>query len=184
MAIKFLQKELTGRIVIYRHHGYYRLTSEVVAGVTSLDLDQGMDEFLPMTVSDAELGAAVRRCHDATRFMSFKDLPKGEAAKAANKVWRAKFKLWEKRALQLTGKKTLRELYEGASRAASTRTDKVYAFFNSDQESATVFTGIPDLWPDYREFILPQPVDDATLGQTARAALDAVVRGAAPPADW
>lgn len=184
MAIKFTRSEITGRIVIYRHRGYYRLTSCLYAGVTSLDLDQGMDEFLPVSVSDAELGAAVRRCHDATRFMSFKDLPRGEAAKEKNRRYQGLLKLWDKKAFQLTGTKNLRELYEDASCAESTRTDKVYAFFNGNQASPTEFTGIPDLWPDYREFILPHPVDDATLGQTARAVLDAVVRGAAPPADW
>ena len=175
MVFKVLQKDLTGRIEIFRFHGVYRLTSCRVAVVSGMDLDQGMDEFLPVTVSDAELGAAIRRCHDATRFVDWRTLPKGEAAKTANREWQKKLLLWDQKAMEVTGCKTLKELYADASYSSSTRTKEVYVFFNSQLKEPTEFYSIADHKPEYQEFIVPQPASDEALGQAARAALAAVV---------
>lgn len=177
MGFKVLCKDVTGRIEIYRFHGLYRLTSCRDAAVVGLDLDQGLDEFLPVTASDAEFGAAIRRCHDATRFEDWRTLPKGEAAKAANRDWKKKLVLWERKAMEMTGCKTLKELFADVSQSSSTRTKTVYVFFNSQLKEPTEFYGIADHKPEYREFIIQQPASDEALGQAARAALDAVVYG-------
>jgi hypothetical protein len=185
MAFKTLIKEVTGRIEIYRFHGVYRLTSTVQSVFNHKDLDDGLDEFLHITVSDTEFGAAIRRCHDATRFVDWRTLPKGEAARADEKEWNKKYVLWQRKALEVTGCQTVKELYAAAdiSHSCSTRTKQVYAFFNSSLDKPTEFYSIPERSPDYREFIINQPASDETLGQTARAALDAVVHGAKPPPD-
>jgi hypothetical protein len=175
MVFKVLQKDLTGRIEIFRFHGFYRLTSCRVAVVSGMDLDQGMDEFLPVTVGDAELGVAIRRCHDATRFVDWRTLPQGEAAKQANREWNKKLKLWDQKALEMTGCKTLEELFADASHSSSARTKEVYVFFNSQLKEPTEFYSIADHKPEYKEFIVPQPASDEALGQAARAALAAVV---------
>lgn len=176
MAFKVLQKDLTGRIEIYRFHGHYRLTSCRQAVVSGMDLEQGMDEFLPVTVSDAEFGAAIRRCHDATRFVDWRTLPKGEAARAWEREWDKLYVLWEQRALAVTGCKTRKDLYSDASNASSDRTRDVYAFFNSQLKESTAFFQIADHKPEYQEFIVQQPASDEAIGWAARAALDAVVR--------
>jgi len=183
MPFKVSTKDVTGKIEIYQHHNWYRLTSNRYAGgLSGLDLEQGLDEFLPTTISDAEFGAAIRRCHDATRFIDWRTLPRNEAARAWEREWKKKYVEWERKALQVTGCKTLRELYTGdVSHTSSTRTKDVYVFFNSSLDKPTEFWPIPDRSPDYREFIIPQPASDAALGQAARAALDAMVRGARPP---
>lgn len=175
MVFKVFQKDLTGRIEIFRFHGFYRLTSCRVAVVSGMDLDQGMDEFLPVTVSDAELGAAIRRCHDATRFVDWRTLPKGEAAKQANREWQKKLLLWDQKALEMTGCKNLKALFTDASYSSSARTKEVCAFFNSQLKEPTEFYSIADHKPEYQEFLVPQPASDAALGQAARAALAAVV---------
>ena len=183
MAFKTLIKEITGRIELYRFHGFYRLTSTEQSVFNSMDLDQGTDEFLPVTISDVEFGAAIRRCHDATRFVDWRTLPKKEAAKAAEREWKKKYVEWESKALEVTGCKTLEELYADASNSSSTRTKDVYVFFNSNLKTPAEFYSIPDHFPDYREFIVKQPASDEALGRAARAALDAVVHGAKPPPD-
>lgn len=174
---KTLIKDVTGRIAIYRFHRFYRLTSTEQSIFNSLDLDHGLDEFLPTSISDADFGATIRRCHDATRFVDWRTLPKKEAAKAAEREWQKKLLLWQHRALEFTGCKTLKELYADASHSSSTRTKEVYAFFNSHQKKPTEFFSIPDHFPEYREFLVKQPASDEVLGQTARAALDAVIGG-------
>lgn len=176
MAFKVLQKDLTGRIEIYRFHSHYRLTSGRQAVVSGMDLEQGMDEFLPVTVSDAEFGAAIRRCHDATRFMDWRTLPKGEAAKTWAREWDKLYVLWEQRALEVTGCNTLNDLYSDASNASSDRTKEVYAFLNSQIKGTTEFCSIADHKPEYQEFLVYQPTTDEAIGRAARAALDAVVR--------
>ena len=185
MPFKVSAKDVTGKIEIYQHGGWYRVASkEYAGGITNLDLEQGLDEFLPITVSDAEFGEAIRRCHDATRFVDWRTLPKKEAARAWEREWKKKYVDWERKALEVTGCKTVAELYEGgASHSSSTRTKDVYVFFNSNLKTPTEFYSIPDHFPDYREFIVKQPTSDEALGQTARAALDAVVHGAKPPPD-
>lgn len=184
MAFKTLIKEVTGRIEIYRFHGVYRLTSTVQSVFNHKDLDNGLDEFLPITVSNAEFGTAIRRCHDATRFIDWRTLPKGEAARADEKEWKKKYVEWERKALEMTGCKTVAQLYEGdASHSSSTRTKDVYVFFNSNLKTPNEFYSIPDHFPEYCEFIINQPASDEALGQAARAALDAVVHGAKPPPD-
>lgn len=186
MVFKCLPKEVTGKIEIFRWRDWYRITSrEYAGGISSLDLEQGLDEFLPITVSDAEFGAAIRRCHDATRFVDWRTLPKKEAAKAAEREWKKKLVLWENKALEVTGCKTVKELYAAAdvSHSSSTRTKDVYAFFNSRLFNTTEFSEVSDVFPEYREFIINQPASDEALGQAARAALDAVVHGAKPPPD-
>jgi hypothetical protein len=185
MAFKTLAKEVTGWIEVNRHHGWYRLTSSCVTYGSGLDLEQGLDEFLPVTVSDAEFGAAIRRCHDATRFVDWRTLPKGAAARAWEVEWKKKYVLWERKALEVTGCKSLKELYAAAdiSHSSSTRTKDVYVFLNSSLDKPTEFYSIPERSPDYREFIINQPASDEALGQAARAALDAVVHGAKPPPD-
>ena len=175
MVFKVLTKDVTGSIQIYRFHGHYRLTSCREAVVTGMDLEQGMDEFLPITVSDAEFGAAIRGCHDATRFVDWRTLPKGDAARAWEREWDKLFVLWEQRALEVTGCKTLKELYADASHAGSTRTKEVYAFLNSEIKKG-VFYPVLDHEPEYQEFIVPQPASDEAIGRAARAALDALVR--------
>lgn len=175
MGFKVLQKDITGRIQVYRFHGFYRLTSNRQAVVTGMDLEQGMDEFLPVTASDADLGAAIRRCHDATRFVDWRTLPKGEAARAWEREWDKLYVLWEQRALEVTGCKTLKELYADASHAGSTRTKEVYAFLNSEIKKG-VFYPVLDHEPEYQEFLVYQPTTDEAIGRAARAALDAVVR--------
>jgi hypothetical protein len=176
MGFKVLQKDITGRIQVYRFHGFYRLTSNRQAVVTGMDLEQGMDEFFPVTVSDAEFGAAIRRCHDATRFVDWRTLPKGEAARAWEREWDKLYVRWEQRAMQVTGCKTLKALYADASHAGSTRTKEVYAFFNSQIKGPTDFSSIADHKPEYQEFLVQQPASDEAIGQAARAALDAMVR--------
>jgi hypothetical protein len=176
MAFKVLQKDVTGSIEIYRFHGHYRLTSCREAVVVGMDLEQGMDEFLPVTVSDAELGAAIRRCHDATRFVDWRTLPKGEAARAWGRDWDKLYVLWEQRALEMTGCKTRNELYADASHTGSTRTKEVYAFLNSQIKGSTDLSSIADHKPEYQEFLVRQPASDEAIGRAARAALDAVVR--------
>ncbi|MCW8208224.1 hypothetical protein D8B24_14465 [Verminephrobacter aporrectodeae subsp. tuberculatae] len=146
-----------------------------------MDLDHGLDEFLPTTISDAEFGAAIRRCHDATRLVDLDTLPRGEAAKAANREWKKKLVLWQRKALEMTGCKNLDELYEDARYSSSDRIKDVYAFFNSNLKKSTEFSSIPEQFPDYQEFIVEQPASDEMLGQAARAALDAGVRNALPP---
>jgi len=175
MVFKVLSKDVTGNIEIYRFHGNFRLTSCREAVVSGMDLDQGMDEFLPVTVGDAELGAAIRRCHDATRFVDWRTLPKGEAAKIYNREWQKKLQLWERKALEITGCKNLKELYADASHSSSIRTKAVCVFFNSQLKEPTEFFSIADHKPEYQEFIVPQPASDEALGQAARAALAAVV---------
>lgn len=175
MVFKVLQKDITGRIQVYRFHGFYRLTSNRQAVVTGMDLEQGMDEFFPVTVSDAEFGAAIRRCHDATRFVDWRTLPKGEAARAWEREWDKLYVRWEQRAMQVTGCKTLKALYADASHAGSTRTKEVYAFLNSEIKKG-VFYPVLDHEPEYQEFLVQQPASDETIGQAARAALDAMVR--------
>ncbi|WP_265257442.1 hypothetical protein [Verminephrobacter aporrectodeae] len=182
MSFQYSTKDVTGRIEIYRFGTFYRLTSFMYAsGLTGTDLDHGLDEFLPTTVSDSEFGAAIRRCHDATRFEDVDALPSGEAAKAAHREWKKKLVLWRHKALEMTGCKTLEELYENARNSNSRRTKDVYAFFNSSLDKPTEFADIPDHFPDYREFIVEQPASDEMLGQAARAALDAGVRNAQRP---
>lgn len=176
MGFKVLQKDITGRIQVYRFHRFYRLTSNRQAVVTGMDLEQGMDEFLPVTVSDAELGAAICRCHDATRFVDWRTLPKGEAARAWGREWDKLYVLWEQRALEVTGCKTLKALYADASHTSSTRTKEVYAFLNSQIKGSTELSSIADHKPEYQEFIVQQPASDEAIGQAARAALDAIVR--------
>jgi len=176
MPFKCLAKDVTGSVEIYRFHDFYRLTSNREAVVTGMDLEQGMDEFLPVTASNAEFGTAIRRCHDATRFVDWRTLPKGEAARAWEREWDKLYVLWEQRALDMTGCKTLKELYADASHAGSTRTKEVYAFLNSQLNGATEFSSIADHKPEYQEFIVPQPASDEAIGRAARAALDAVVR--------
>lgn len=175
MVFKVLSKDVTGEIQIFRFYYHYRLTSCHVAVVSGMDLDQGMDEFLPVTVSDAEFGAAIRRCHDATRIVDWCTLPKGEAAKQANREWKQKQKLWNQKALEMTGCKTLKELFSDASSSNSVRTKDVCVFFNSQLKEPTEFYSIADHKPEYQEFIVPQPASDEALGQAARAALAAVV---------
>ncbi|MCW8209458.1 hypothetical protein D8B24_21160 [Verminephrobacter aporrectodeae subsp. tuberculatae] len=148
-----------------------------------MDLDHGLDEFLPTTVSDAEFGAAIRRCHDATRFENWDILSEEEAAKARIREWMKKLALWHRKALEMTGCKNMEELYEDARNSSSSRTKDVYVFFNSNRKKQTTFFSIPEHFPDYREFIVNQPASDEMLGQTARAALDAGVRNARPPPD-
>jgi hypothetical protein len=176
MAFKVLQKDITGRIQVYRFHGFYRLTSNRQAVVTGMDLEQGMDEFLPVTVSDAEFGAAIRRCHDATRFVDWRTLPKGDAARAWEREWDKLYLLWEQRALEVTGCKTLKALYADASHAGSTRTKEVYAILNSQIKGTTEFSSIADHKPEYQEFLVQQPASDEAIGRAARAALGALVR--------
>lgn len=175
MVFKVLQKDLTGKIEIFRFHGHYRLTSCRHAVVSGMDLEQGMDEFFPVKVSDADFGGAIRRCHDATRFMDWRTLPKGEAAKAWAREWGKLYVRWEQRALEVTGCKTLNDLYSDASNASSVRTKEVCAFFNNQLKEPTVFYSIADHKPEYQEFLVPQPASDEALGQAARAALAAVV---------
>ncbi|MCW5220122.1 hypothetical protein D8B23_20915 [Verminephrobacter aporrectodeae subsp. tuberculatae] len=151
------------------------------SGLSGTDLDHGLDEFLPTTVSDSEFGAAIRRYHDATRFEDWDALPSGEAAKAANREWKKKLVLWKRKALKMTGCKNLDELYEDARYSRSIRTKDVYVFFNNSRNKPTEFSSIPSIFPDYREFIVEQPASDEILGQTARAALDAGVRNALRP---
>ncbi|WP_265281557.1 hypothetical protein [Verminephrobacter aporrectodeae] len=182
MSFKSLPKDVTGRIEIYRFCTFYRLTSCMYAsGLTGTDLNHGLDEFLPITVSDSEFGAAIRRCHDATRFEDVDALPTGEAAKAAHREWKKKLVLWKRKALEMTGCKNLEELYEDARYSSSRRTKDVYAFFNSRLSKSTEFSDISDYFPDYREFIVEQPASDEMLGHAARAALDAGVRNAQRP---
>lgn len=176
MGFKVLQKDITGRIQVYRFHSFYRLTSNRQAVVTGMDLELGMDEFLPVSVSDAEFGAAIRRCHDATRFMDWRTLPKGEAAKAWEREWNKLYVLWEQKALDVTGCKTLKQLYADASNTSSTRTKDVYAFLNSQIKGTAEFCSIADHKPEYQEFLVQQPASDDAIGRAARAALDAVVR--------
>ncbi|MFN5095978.1 MAG: hypothetical protein ACK5BY_09035 [Limnohabitans sp.] len=175
MSFKVLQKDITGRIQIYRFSGFYRLTSNRQAVVTGMDLEQGLDEFLPVTVSDAEFGTAIRRCHDATRFVDWRTLPKGEAARAWGREWDKLYVLWEQRALEVTGCKTLKELYADASHAGSTRTKELYAFLISEIKKGA-FYPVLDHEPEYQELIVPQPASDEAIGRAARAALDALVR--------
>ncbi|MCW8177688.1 hypothetical protein D8B25_20695 [Verminephrobacter aporrectodeae subsp. tuberculatae] len=153
------------------------------SGLCGTDLDYGLDEFLPTTVSDSEFGAAIRRCHDATRFEDLDALPSGEAAKAANREWTKKLVLWKRKALEMTGYKNLDKLYEDARYSSSFRTKEMYVFSNSSLKKPTEFSSIPDHFPDCREFIVEQPASDEMLGQTARAALDAGVRNARRPPD-
>ncbi|WP_265655856.1 hypothetical protein [Verminephrobacter aporrectodeae] len=182
MSFQYSTKDVTGEIEIYRFGTFYRLTSRMCASaLTGTDLDHGLDEFLPTTVSDSEFGAAIRRCHDATRFEDVDALPTGEAAKAAHREWKKKLVLWKRKALEMTGCKNLDELYEDARHSGSCRIKDVYAFFNSSRDKPTEFSSIPDHFPDYREFIVEQPASDEMLGQAARAALDAGVRNALPP---
>ncbi|WP_236610833.1 hypothetical protein, partial [Verminephrobacter aporrectodeae] len=177
MSFKCLPKDVTGRIEIFRFGTFYRLISCTYApGLSGMDLAHGLDESLSTTVSDAEFGTAIRRCHDATRFVDWDTLPMGDAAKAANREWKKKFVLWQRKALEMTGCKNLEELYEDARNSSSRRTKDVYVFFNSNLKKSTEFFSIPDHFPDYREFIVEQPASDEILGQTARAALDAGVR--------
>lgn len=122
MPFKCLTKDVTGSVQIYRFQTFYRVTSNREAVVTGMDLEQGMDEFFPVTVSDAEFGAAIRRCHDATRFVDWRTLPKGEAARAWEREWDKLYVRWVQRAMQVTGCKTLKALYADASHAGSTRT--------------------------------------------------------------
>lgn len=175
MSFKVLQKDITGRIQIYRFGGFYRLTSNRQAVVTGMDLEQGLDEFLPVTVSDAEFGTAIRRCHDATRFVDWRTLPKGDAARAWEREWDMLYVLWEQKAMEVTGCKTLRELYADACHASSDRTKELYAFLNSEIKKG-VFYPVLDHEPEYQEFIVPQPSSDEAIGRAARAALDALVR--------
>lgn len=175
MVFKVLQKDITGSIEIHRFHSFYRLTSNRQAGVTGMDLEQGMDEFLPTSISDAELGAAIRRCHDATRFTDWRSLPKGEAARAWNREWDRLYALWERKALEVVGCKTVKQLFADASHTSSTRTKAVYAFLNSQLKEPTQFYGIADHKPEYQEFLVAQPAQDEAIGQAARAALNAVV---------
>jgi len=177
MPFKCSIKEVTGSIEIHRFHCLYRLTSNRQAVVTGMDLEQGMDEFLPTSVSHSEFGAAIRRCHDATRFVDWRTLPKGEAARASNREWDRLYVLWEKKAMAVTGCKTLKELYADGSHASSARTKEVYVFFNSRVQGATYFSTIAACMPEYREFLVRQPASDEAIGQAARAALDAVVHG-------
>ncbi|WP_265257447.1 hypothetical protein [Verminephrobacter aporrectodeae] len=182
MSFKCLFSDVTGKIEIYRFGTFYRLTSCMCAsGLCGTDLDHGLDEFLPTTVSDSEFGAAIRRCHDATRFEDGDALPMGEAAKAAHREWKKKLVLWKRKALEMTGCKNLEELYEDARYSSSTRTKDVYVFLNNSRDKPTEFSSIPSIFPDYREFIVEQPASDEMLGQAARAALDAGVRNALPP---
>ncbi|WP_265284658.1 hypothetical protein [Verminephrobacter aporrectodeae] len=182
MSFEWSIKDVTGDIEIYRFGIFYRLTScRYASGRSSKDLDHGLDEFLPTTVSDAEFGTAIRRCHDATRFVDFDILPKGEAAKAAIREWKKKLVLWKRKALERTGCKNLEELYKDARKSSSRRTKDVYAFFNSSLDKPTVFFEIPRHFPDYRKFIVEQPASHEMLGKTARTALDAGVRNARPP---
>lgn len=176
MAFKVLQKDITGRIQVYRFHRFFRLTSNRQAVVTGMDLDQGMDDFLSVTISDAALGAAIRRCHDATRFVDWRTLPKGEAARAWGREWDKLYVLWEQRALEMTGCKTRNELYADASHTGSTRTKEVYAFLNSQIKGSTELSSIADHKPEYQEFLVQQPAGDEAIGRAARAALDAVLR--------
>ncbi|WP_265707314.1 hypothetical protein [Verminephrobacter aporrectodeae] len=184
MSFKSFPKDATGDIGIYRFGTFYRLiSSRYASGLQSMDLDHGLDEFLPTTISDAEFGAAIRRCHDATRLVDRDTLPRGDAAKAANREWKKKLVLWQRKALEMTGCKTLEELYEDARSSSSCRTKDVYVFFNNSLDKPTEFFSIPGHFPDYREFIVEQPASDEMLGQTARAALDAGVRNARRPPD-
>ena len=176
MPFKCLPKDVTGSVEIFRFHAFYRITSNREAVVTGLDLEQGMDEFLPVTVSDAEFGAAIRRCHDATRFVDWRTLPKGESARAWEREWYKLYVLWEQKAMVVTGCKTLKELYADASNAGSTRTKEVYAFFNGQIKGSTEFSSIADHRPEYQEFLVRQPASDESIGRAARAALDALVR--------
>ncbi|MCW8165601.1 hypothetical protein D8B22_04600 [Verminephrobacter aporrectodeae subsp. tuberculatae] len=153
------------------------------SSLAGLDLDQGLDEFLPITVSDAEFGAAIRRCYDATRFDDWDILSGEEAAKAETREWKKKLTLWRRKALEITGCKNLEELYEDVRHSSSRRTKGVYFFSNSSRRKPFGFFSIPSHFPDYREFIVNQPASDEMLGQTARAALDAGVRNARPPPD-
>jgi hypothetical protein len=175
MVFKVLQKDLTGRIEIYRFHGLYRLTSCRQAVVSGMDLEQGVDEFLPVTASDAEFGAAIRRCHDATRFVDWRTLPKGEAARAWEREWDKLYVLWEQKAMAVIGCKTLKELYVDASQASSDRTKELYAFLNSEIKKG-VFYPVLDHEPEYQEFLVQQPASDEAIGRAARAALAALVR--------
>ncbi|MCW5220126.1 hypothetical protein [Verminephrobacter aporrectodeae] len=182
MSFKCLPRDVTGRIEIYRFGTFYRLTSCMYAlGLSGTDLNHGLDEFLPTTVSDAEFGAAIRRCHDATRFEDWNTLPRGEAAKAASREWKKKLVLWKHKALEMTACQNLEALYEDARYSNSRRTKGVYVFFNSSLDNPTEFFDIPDHFPDCREFIVKQSASDEMLGQAARAALDAGVRNAMPP---
>ncbi|MCW8174224.1 hypothetical protein [Verminephrobacter aporrectodeae] len=185
MSFKCLPKDVTGEIEIYRFGTFYRLTSCVYAlGLQNMDLDHGLDEFLPTTVSDAEFGAAIRRFHDATRFEELQPQSR-EALKAEDREWKKKLVLWDRKALKMTGCKNLSQLFEeGAKHSSSSRTKDVYVFFNSSQNKPTSFSSIPARYPDYREFIVKQPASDEMLGQAARAALDAGVLHALPPAPW
>ncbi|WP_265707344.1 hypothetical protein [Verminephrobacter aporrectodeae] len=182
MSFKCFPNDVTGEIEIYRFGAFYRLTSVMYAsGLQNTDLDHGLDEFLPTTISDAEFGVAIRRCHDATRFEDWHTLPMGDAAKAEIREWKKKLVLWKHKALEMTGCKNLEELYEDARHSSSSRTKDVYAFSNSSRDKPTEFSAIPGHFPDYREFIVKQPASDEMLGQAARAALDAGVRNALPP---
>lgn len=172
MATKFLVKDINGYCLIHRYETHYRLSSMIFAIVTQIDFDGGMDEFIPISCNDEELGAAVKRCLNKTKIMDPKDLPfKGDKKKLKQLMT-----TWEKRAEETIGSNSHRISIAGGSCATCVQTKKITAFFNTNESPAGDFRSINENSPAYREFIVTLPARDFEIGFAARSCLDAVAR--------
>lgn len=175
IGTKMLLRDITGSVVLHSYQTHLRVTSKIVAVVESLDLEpEGFDAFLEGAASDAEFGALIRQGLDRTRVMAFEDDPYGKTGHGYGK----KLTAWQNRAMKATGKSRMTELHKVTQACSCVRTRHFFLFVNTRKafDWSDGFSTVPDTTPDYREFLLDLDADDRTLGESARAALDAMVR--------
>ncbi len=172
---KYLYKDLTGMVHIHAYDAHLRVTSTVQAVVSSMDLEkEGFDAFIAPDATDAAFGALIREGLDRTRFFTFGEDPyvgKGSGG------FRKKLSAWHKAAAKAEGKKTVDEVHKTARACRCMRTTGFFLFTNAAKGRYVQdgFSEVSDATPRYWEALCDPYADDATLGHTARAALDAMV---------
>lgn len=175
IGTKMLLRDMTGSVVIHSYQTHLRVTSKIVAVVESLDLEpEGFEAFVDGAASDAEFGALIRQGLDRTRFMAFEDDPYGKKGHGYGR----KLTVWQNRALKATGKSRMTELHKVAQACSCVRTRHFFLFVNTRKAFnwSDGFRQVLDTDSGYREFLLDTDADDRTLGETARATLDAMVQ--------
>lgn len=166
-------------IDVFQYGPLIRVSSKIFNFISGPDKEKGLDIFLPIEASDAELGDVVKRCFDASRPIDIEDFPKPKSA-AESRKWQRD---WEKIALDKISAKSVSEIADHYSFASSCRFDEFFLFSNCMQVPAPEYLAIlGSKFEHYQEFIVPISATDEEVGHAVRQALSACVRinGAKP----